>query len=31
MKPCLVGGDESALHEISILIAGMPRAMRGEH
>ena len=30
-KPRLVGGDESARNEISILIAGMPRAVRGEH
>jgi hypothetical protein len=30
-KPRLVGGDESARNEISILIAGMPRAVRGQH
>jgi hypothetical protein len=31
-KPRLVGGDESARNEISILIAaGMPRALRREH
>jgi hypothetical protein len=26
-----IGGDESARNEISILIAGMPRAVHGEH
>jgi len=26
-----IGGDESARNEISILIAGMPRAVRREH
>ena len=30
-KPRLVGGDESARNEISVLIAGMPRAVRREH
>jgi len=30
-KPPLVGGDESARNEISILIAGMPRVVRGQH
>jgi len=30
-KPRPVGGDESARNEISILFAGMPRAVRGEH
>ena len=30
-KPRLVGGDESARNEISNLIAGMLRAVRGVH
>jgi len=30
-KPRFIGGDESARNEISVLIAGMPRAVRGEH
>ena len=30
-KAPLVGGDKSARNEISVLIAGMSRAVRGEH